>query len=231
MNVAIFPTGLSFGNTIQCSLSFVNAGENWLCWLITTPETHPISKRIGEGNSKIKIIPKEDLSAELRELNEDIEFNFLVGPSTREEQLNTLSLLFNHSYVPKFWFVEEEAKRNSNPRVLRSYSDSKIPMAIIDENQLFSFLSEEDVNFVRSNGIEWDVKSNRFSYKVKLPPNASDLNPKQIRKFQDSILLNFQQAKIRFGEHGVFGSHPVLPKAWSIAALDRFQKDGLKGGR
>jgi len=231
VNVAIFPTGLSFGNTIQCSLSFINAGEDWLCWLISTPETQSICNRIGEGNTKIKVISQDDLDAELEKLNDNMKFNFLFGPSTSETQLSTLSLLFNHSYVPTFWFIEEDMKRKTVPRFLCSYSDSKIPMSIVEENQLFSFLSDDDVEFIRLNGIEWDVKSNRFNYRVKFPSDALHFDRYQIRKFQDQILNIFQEAKNKFGEHGVLGSHQKLPDGWSIAALDRFQQGGLSGGR
>ena len=231
MNVAIFPTGLSFGITVQCSLSFLNAGEDWLCWLISTPETHSISKRIGEGNSKITVISQDDLGTELKKLNDNIEFNFLMGTSTRDTQLGTLSLLFNNSYVPKFWFIEENVKRNTNPRFLRSYLGSKIPMSIVEEDQLFSFLSDDDVDFVRLNKIEWDVKSNRFNYRVKFSTNASHFEKNQIRDFQDKILLIFQEAQERFGSHGVLGSHQRLPINWPVTVLDRFQQSGLRGGR
>jgi len=231
VNVAIFPAGLTFGNTLQCSLSFLNAGENWLCWLISTPETQSICERFGEHNPKIKVIFQDDLGAELKKINDNVEFNFLIGPSTRETQLSTLSLLFNHSYIPEFWFIKENVKKNTDQRFLSTYTNSIISMSIIEETELHSFLSDDDVSFIQANNIGWDVKENRFTYKVKFPTNASHFEKNQIRDFQDKILLIFQEAQERFGDHGVLGSHQRLPRNWPVTALDRFQQSGLRGGR
>ena len=231
MKIAIFPSGLSFGNTLQCSLSFLKHSEDWLCWLITTEKTHSISKKIGEKEGRIRVIPLDDLKKAILNIDNNVEFQYLIGPGTREIQLTCISTLFNNSLTPTFWFIEENISKKNNNRFLRSYSDSRIDLIPIDEDQVHFILPIEDINFIQSKGIKWDIKSNRFTFKVTFPPNASLLGKKKIRKFQDQVIQDFQDSKNRFGAHGVVGSHEPIPNTWSVQSLDRFKKDGFRGGR
>ena len=231
MSIAIFPPGLSFGNTLQCSLSFLRHSEKWACWLITTKETHPISKKIEEKEGGIRVIPQENLREAILGIDENVEFHYLIGPGTRELQLTCISTLFNNSYTPTFWFIEENISKKNSNRFLRSYSDSRIDLIPINEDQVHSILPIADIDFIQSKGIGWDVKSNRFTFKITFPPNASSFGKNEIRKFQDQVIQDFQDSKNRFGANGVVGSHDPIPNTWPIQSLDRFQKDGFRGGR
>ena len=232
MQVAVFPSGLSSLNTLQCCLSFISEGDNWTCWIISTPETRSVCERFEEYNPKIKAIFHDDLEEELEKANDDIEFNFLVGPSTREEQLRALSLLFNHSYIPKFWFIEESPGRKNEKRFLSSYTDTKIPMSILEKTVVRSVLLADDLSFIQANRIIWDEQSSRFIYNIQFPNNASRFGKIKIRVFQDKALGIFQEAQKRFGKHAVEGRHPPLGRfGWHQNALDRFQQAGFRGGR
>tara|TARA_B110000444_G_C18820026_1_gene587217 strand:- start:1222 stop:1920 length:699 start_codon:yes stop_codon:yes gene_type:complete len=232
MKIAIFPSGLSSLNTLQCSLSFLNEGENWICWIISTPETRSVCERFEEYNPKIKAIFHDDLAEELEKANGDIEFNFLIGPSTREEQLRTLSLLFNHSYIPTFWFIEESPDQKNDKRFLSSYTGAKIPMSILEKTVVKSVLLADDLSFIQANRIIWDVHSNRFIYNVQFPRDAVEFSLKRIRGFQDKAVGILQEAQKRFGKHAVDGRHPPLGEfGWHQNAHDRFQQAGFRGGR
>ena len=231
MGIAIFPPGLSFGNTLQCSLSFLKHSENWVCWLITTKETHSFAKRIAEKEDRVRVIPQDNLKEAILGVEDLVEFHYLIGPGTREIQLTCISTLFNNSHIPTFWFVEEKISKNNNNRCLRSYSDSRIDLIPINEDQVHLFLQIDDINFIQSKGVEWDIRSNRFTFKVTFPPNASSFDKNEIRRFQDQVIQDFQDSKNRFGAHGVVGSHEPIPNTWPIQSHDRFQKDGFRGGR
>lgn len=231
MAIVVFPSGLSLGNTVQCSLSILIHNENWVCWLITTKETHSISKKIAENEERIRVIPRENLNKALDDVNESLEFHYLIGPGTREIQLDCISTLFNNSRIPTFWFIEENISKNKNNRCIRSYSDSVIDLVPINEDKVHSILPIDDIEFIKSKGVGWDSKSNRFTYKVTFPPNASLFDNNEVRKFQDQVIQDFQDSKNRFGAHGVIGSHEPIPNTWPVQSLDRFQRDGFRGGR
>jgi hypothetical protein len=233
MRIAIFPPGLSIGNTLQCSLSFLENSENMVCWLITTKETHSVSKKIAENEERIRVIPRENLNKALDDVNESLEFHYLIGPGTREIQLYCISTLFNNSRTPTIWFIEENISKNKNKnnRCIKSYSDSVIDLVPINEEKVHSILPIEDIEFIKSKGVGWDSKSNRFTYNVTFPPNASLFDKKEVRKFQDQVIQDLQDSKNRFGVHGVIGSHEPIPNTWPVQSLDRFQRDGFRGGR
>jgi|TARA_B110000211_G_C13987365_1_gene512351 hypothetical protein len=231
VDIAIFPPGLSLGNTLQCSLSFLNHSENWVCWLITTNETHFISEKIAGNEDRIRVISQENLKEAILGLDDNVEFHYLVGPGTREIQLNCISLLFNNSYTPTFWFIEEFFDKKKNKRHLTSYSESRIELVPMSENKVHSILPEGDINFIQSKGVGWDINFNRFTFKIIFPHNASLLGKVKVRIFQDQVIQDFQDTKKRFGAHGVIGSHEPIPNTWPIEALDRFKNEGISGGR
>ena len=229
MVIAVFPPGLSFGNTLQCSMSFLKHNANWTCWLVTTEETHQISEKISEKESRIRIIPQNDLTQAILGAGDDVEFHFLIGPGTREIQLECISALFNTSHIPKLWFIEENISKNDK-RYLRNYYKSKIDLISVSGHEIQTILSTDDVNFIEKHGLVWDVNTNRFTFKVIIPPDAHQFNKAKIRKFQDRVIQTFQDAKNRFGTHGVIGSHEPIPNTWSVQSHDRFQKAGIRGG-
>ena len=170
----IFASGISFGNTCQIVQTAIASNLFSSVKVLSSSQTQGINRHlVSMFNAKhtdfpVQSIPLNDFINNPSDfLSTSEELNFLIGPSTVENQLETFAALCAIT-PPRMWSVfEKRTKSGISTRELRSY-DVKDSLALVEisSDEIHTMLPSPVSSSLREHGIQWEASTSRFNYHI-----------------------------------------------------------------
>ena len=217
----IFASGISFGNTCQIVQTAIASNLFSSVKVLSSSQTQGINRHlVSMFNAKhtdfpVQSIPLNDFINNPSDfLSTSEELNFLIGPSTVENQLETFAALCAIT-PPRMWSVfEKRTKSGISTRELRSY-DVKDSLALVEisSDEIHTMLPSPVSSSLRKHGIQWEASTSRFNYHINFN-SMKGKTPHLQRKWEQKQYATINQLREDLGIHGLTITHSPLPNHW-----------------
>ena len=217
----VFANGISFGNTCQIIQTAMASNLFSAAKILSSPETRGINSHlVSMFNAKntdfsLQSIPLNDFIDNPADfLSTSEELNFLIGPSTVENQLETFAALCAIK-PPRMWSVfEKRTKSGISTRELRSF-DVKDSVALVEisNDEIHTMLPSPVSSSLREHGIDWEASTSRFNYHMNFDLMKGK-TPNSQRKWEQKQYAIINQLRNDLGIHGLTITHSPLPNHW-----------------
>ena len=210
----IFASGISFGNTCQIVQTAIASNLFSSVKVLSSSQTQGINRHlVSMFNAKhtdfpVQSIPLNDFINNPSDfLSTSEELNFLIGPSTVENQLETFAALCAIT-PPRMWSVfEKRTKSGISTRELRSY-DVKDSLALVEisSDEIHTMLPSPVSSSLRKHGIQWEASTSRFNYHINFN-SMKGKTPHLQRKWEQKQYATINQLREDLGIHGLTITH------------------------
>jgi len=217
----IFASGFSFGNTCQIVQTAIVSNLFSAVKILSSPQTQNINRHlVSMFNAKntdfsLQSIPLNDFINNPADfLSTSEELNFLIGPSTVENQLETFAALCAIN-PPRMWSVfEKRTKSGISTREFRSF-DVKDSVALVEisSDEIHRMLPSPVSSLLREHGIQWESSTSRFNYHINFDSMKGN-TPHRQRKWEQKQYATINQLREHLGIHGLIITHSPLPNHW-----------------
>ena len=242
-SAVLLPIGTSPIHCLRLARCYSKNGAS-LIILAVTQKTADFGKIIQEMESLSEteyiVSEYERTQSIIESRSDDIEWNLVFGPGTRDMQVSMWhDVISVTGKPPKHWVAHTRKSgggkgNNISPEMLINLSNKaeSYELGQVSEEDALKLIQISIETYNQIKGLSWIKNQSKFRLHISVPANASKLDKNKARKWEEDVYHRVKKAWKTFGRHAVKVTRDPFPSspAWWSNIGERLRDFGIGGG-
>jgi len=241
--IMVIPVGMSPIHSFRILRSIINHNFD-VIFLTVSKETLAAGQRIirlmKDCSIEINLLYYSEISNHIQQYSEVEGWSLMFGPGTREMVITLwYGIISGIGKSPTLWADHRKKTQDGKGRTISgeyafnlSNSNERVLLEQVNLDDALAIYNLSKEEYHKFEGLSWDAIESKFLYQIEVPLNARDMNKKEARAWEESVVVDVNLLRKRIGKHALNVKRtpvPSTPLYWSNVG-ERLTDYGIRGG-